>query len=182
MKFKALSIPDVILIEPRVFEDSRGFFYESYREDLFSQNGISQKFVQDNHSRSTKGVLRGLHYQIAPRAQAKLVRVVKGEVFDVAVDIRKDSKTFGKYVGEILSEKNKKIMYVPPGFAHGYLTLQDDTEFLYKCSDFYSPQHERGIIWNDTDIGIEWPELDIDFIYSEKDKKYPTLKEFSREK
>lgn len=182
MKFKTLSIPDVILIEPRVFEDSRGFFYESYREDAFVQNGITTKFVQDNHSRSTKGVLRGLHFQIPPKVQAKLVRVVRGEVFDVAMDIRKDSKTFGKYVGEILSEKNKKMMYIPPGFAHGYLTLQDDTEFLYKCSDFYSPQHERGIIWNDPDVGIAWPKLGVDFIFSEKDIKYPTLKEFSLEK
>jgi dTDP-4-dehydrorhamnose 3,5-epimerase len=180
MKFKALSIPDVILIEPRVFEDSRGFFYESYREDLFSQNGITQKFVQDNHSRSTKGVLRGLHYQIAPRAQAKLVRVVRGEVFDVAVDIRKDSKTFGKYVGEILNENNKRMMYIPPGFAHGYLTLQDHTEFLYKCSEFYSPQHEQGILWDDPDVAIIWPKLDVDFILSEKDKKYPSLKDFMR--
>jgi dTDP-4-dehydrorhamnose 3,5-epimerase len=180
MKFKALSIPDVILIEPRVFEDSRGFFYESYREDLFSQSGIAQKFVQDNHSCSTKGVLRGLHFQIPPKAQAKLVRVVKGEVFDVAVDIRKDSKTFGKYVGEILSENNTRMMYIPPGFAHGYLTLQDHTEFLYKCSDFYSPQHERGILWNDPDIAIIWPKLDVDFMLSEKDKKYPSLKDFMR--
>jgi dTDP-4-dehydrorhamnose 3,5-epimerase len=180
MKFKALSIPDVILIEPRVFEDPRGFFYESYREDLFFQNGITQKFVQDNHSRSTKGVLRGLHYQISPRAQAKLVRVVKGEVFDVAVDIRKDSKTFGKYVGELLNENNKRMMYIPLGFAHGYLTLRDHTEFLYKCSDFYSPQPERGILWDDRDIAISWPKIDIDFILSEKDKKYPSLKDFMR--
>jgi dTDP-4-dehydrorhamnose 3,5-epimerase len=177
MKFIPLNIPDVILIEPDVFEDARGFFYESYREDIFAQNGITTKFVQDNHSRSTKGVLRGLHYQVGQKAQTKLVRVVRGEVFDVAVDIRKGSKTFGKYVGQVLSEKNKRMMYIPPGFAHGYLTLEDNTEFLYKCSDFYSPSHERGLIWNDSDINIQWPKLKADYILSEKDGKYPFLKD-----
>lgn len=177
MKFVPLAIPDVILIEPKVIGDSRGFFMEFYREDLFAQNGISLIFIQDNHSRSAKGVLRGLHYQIEPMAQAKLVRVVQGEVYDVAVDIRKGSKTFGKYVGEILSAENKKMLYVPPGFAHGYCSLRDGTEFMYKCSALYSPSHERGLIWNDPSVSIQWPRLDVSYILSEKDKKYPYLKE-----
>lgn len=177
MYFTRLSIPDVILIEPRVFEDTRGSFYESFREDLFTKNGILHKFVQDNQSRSQKGVLRGLHYQVEPKAQAKIVRVSQGKIFDVAVDIRKESKTFGKYVAEILSAENKKMMYIPPGFAHGYLVLENDTDFLYKCSCFYSPQHERGLLWNDPALNIIWPKLDIHFILSEKDKKNPSLKE-----
>ncbi|MBI1882781.1 MAG: dTDP-4-dehydrorhamnose 3,5-epimerase [Chlamydiae bacterium] len=180
MKFTRLNIPDVILIEPKVFEDSRGFFYESYREDVFAQNGIPEKFVQDNHSKSQKGTLRGLHYQIEPRAQGKLVRVVKGEVFDVAVDIRRGSKTFGQYVGQILSEENKQMMYVPPGFSHGFLVLKDGTEFVYKCSNFYSASHERGILWNDPSIGIAWPKLDCDYIFSQKDQRCPTLKDVLR--
>lgn len=178
MQFKKLSIPDVLLIEPNVFEDARGFFYESFRGDLFMQNGIPYKFVQDNQSRSQKGVLRGLHFQMEPRTQAKIVRVSRGKVFDVAVDIRKTSKTFGKYVTHILSDENKKMMYIPPGFAHGYLVLEDDTDFVYKCSDFYSPQHERSIQWNDPMIGIDWPPTDGEYLLSEKDKNAPLLKEF----
>ena len=176
MKFTRLAISDVILIEPKVLGDERGFFLEFYREDLFEKNGISVKFVQDNHSRSVKGVLRGLHFQTEPMAQAKLVRVVQGEVYDVAVDIRKGSKTFGKYVGEILSAENKKMLYIPAGFAHGYCALKDGTEFMYKCSALYSPSHERGLIWNDPDLEISWPKLDVEYILSEKDKKYPILK------
>lgn len=177
MEFKRLEIPDVILIEPEVFEDPRGFFFESYREEIFAQNGITTKFVQDNHSRSQKGVLRGLHFQIEPKAQAKLIRVIKGEVFDVAVDIRKGSETFGKHVSVRLNEKNKKMLYVPPGFAHGYCVLEDGTELLYKVSDSYSSKHERGIIWNDPSLAIKWPKLNGDYILSEKDKKYPLFQE-----
>ncbi len=175
MKFIPAKIPDVIVIEPRVFEDGRGFFFESYRKDIFRKNGIHEDFIQDNHSLSRKGVLRGLHYQAEPKAQAKLVRVMRGEAFDVAVDIRKGSKTFGRYVGEVLSAKNKKTLYIPKGFAHGFLALEDDTEFVYQISDFYSPKDERGILWNDPLIGVEWPALKKGYILSEKDKKYPTL-------
>ena len=177
MKFTRLEIPDVILIEPQVYEDERGFFYESYREDIFKNNGVNVHFVQDNHSKSNKGVLRGLHFQIAPKAQAKLVRVTRGEVFDVAVDIRPKSQTFGQYVGVTLSEENKKMLYVPEGFAHGFLVMRDNTEFIYKCSDCYSIEHERGIIWNDSQINITWPKLDIPYVLSEKDKKLPSLKD-----
>lgn len=174
-----MNIADVILIEPHVHQDTRGFFYESYREDIFENHGLHVRFVQDNHSKSDRGVLRGLHYQIPPKPQAKLVRVVKGEVFDVAVDIRKDSPTFGKYVGTFLSEENKRMLYIPEGFAHGFLVLKDATEFLYKCSGFYSPENERGIVWNDPSIGIQWPRLDVDYIFSGKDKKNSLLKDIA---
>lgn len=177
MKFTPLEIPDIILIEPKLFQDPRGYFYESYHEKLFFDNGIKVKFVQDNHSLSQKGVLRGLHFQAEPMAQDKLMRVIKGSVFDVAVDIRKNSKTFGKYVTHVLSAQNKKILFVPKGFAHGFVVLENDTEFLYKVSNFYSPQHDRGIIWNDPAVNVPWPKLDCDFIFSEKDKKYPCLHE-----
>ncbi len=180
IKFTRLEIPDVILIEPQVHEDARGFFYESYREDIFRSNGVDVRFVQDNHSKSNKGVLRGLHYQIPPKAQAKLVRVTRGEVFDVAVDVRQKSKTFGQYVGAVLSEENKKMLYVPEGFAHGFLVMRDNTEFLYKCSDFYSFEHERGILWNDTQINIAWPKLDIECSLSEKDRKLPSLEDIDQ--
>ncbi len=176
MKFIQTKIPDVIIIEPEVRGDARGFFFESYHKEIFSRQGIKLEFVQDNHSASAKGVLRGLHYQVEPRAQAKLVRVMRGEAFDVAVDVRKGSKTFGQYVGDTLSAENKKMLYIPPGFAHGFLALKDDTEFLYKVSDFYSPDHERGILWNDPAIGIEWPKLDVAYNLSERDKKFPLLK------
>ena len=158
MKATRTTIPDVWLIEPRVFGDERGFFFESFNERVFNAaTGNTLPFVQDNHSKSAKGVLRGLHYQLAPRAQGKLVRVVQGEVFDVAVDIRKDSSTFGKWVGEILSAENKKQLWIPPGFAHGFLTLSDTAEFLYKTTDYWSPEHERAILWNDTTLNIDWP-------------------------
>ena len=177
MKFIPTKIPDVILIEPKVFSDERGFFFESYLKDAFRQHGIISDFVQDNHSRSTKGVLRGLHYQVAPKEQAKLVRVTRGEAFDVVVDIRQDSKTFGQWVGHLLNEEKKNMLFVPAGFAHGFLALKDGTELLYKVSDVYSPAHERGIRWDDPAIGIAWPRINAPFFLSEKDKKYPFLKE-----
>lgn len=152
-----LSIPDVILFEPKVFGDDRGFFYESFNNRIFEEiTGLKRNFVQDNHSRSVKNVLRGLHYQIQ-HPQGKLVRVTVGEVFDVAVDIRKSSPTFGKWVGEILSSENKRMMWVPEGFAHGFVVLSEVAEFLYKTTDYWYPEHERSIVWNDSEIGIEWP-------------------------
>lgn len=157
MKATRLAIPDVVLIEPKVFGDDRGFFYESFNQKAFEEAiGYSVKFVQDNHSRSAKGVLRGLHYQIQ-NPQGKLVRVVEGEVFDVAVDIRRNSPTFGKWVGELLSAQNKKQLWVPEGFAHGFFVLSESAEFLYKTTDYYAPAHERCIAWSDSDLGIEWP-------------------------
>lgn len=159
MKAVRLAIPDVILLEPKVFGDERGFFFESYNRHAFlDATGLDVGFVQDNHSRSTRGVLRGLHYQLPPKAQGKLVRVVVGEVFDVAVDIRKGSPTFGKWVGEMLSAENKRQMWIPPGFAHGFLTLSDAAEFLYKTTDYYSPEHERCVRWDDPLLAIEWPQ------------------------
>lgn len=177
MRFISTKIKGVWLIEPMVFGDSRGFFLESFQETLFKKQGIRERFVQDNHSRSSKGVLRGLHYQVAPKAQAKLVRVIKGAAFDVAVDLRKGSKTFGRYVAQVLSAENKKILFIPRGFAHGFLALEEGTEFLYKCSDLYSPAHERGLRWNDPDIGIRWPKVGISYKLSDKDKHYPTFRE-----
>lgn len=157
MKATPTAISDIIVIEPDVFGDERGFFFESYNENMFSElTGLKSVFVQDNHSRSEKNVLRGLHYQIQ-QPQGKLVRVTLGEVFDVAVDLRKESSTFGKWVGEHLSAKNKKQLWVPEGFAHGFLVLSDYAEFLYKTTDFYAPKHERSIVWDDKDIDINWP-------------------------
>ena len=175
VKFTPTKIPDVILIEPEVFEDMRGSFFESYNEEIFSANGITLLFVQDNQSRSKRGVLRGLHFQVAPKQQAKLVRVTNGEAFDVAVDIRHGSKTFGQHVSTLLSAENKKMLYIPIGFAHGFLALQDDTEVHYKVSSAYSPLHERGLAWDDAMIGIQWPKLDIDYILSDKDRRYSRL-------
>lgn len=153
-----LAIPEVILFTPKVFGDERGFFYESFNARAFSKvTNLAPNFVQDNHSRSVKGVLRGLHYQLSPNAQGKLVRVVQGTVFDVAVDIRRSSPTFGKWVGEILSAENKNQLWIPPGFAHGFLTLSDTAEFLYKTTDFYSTQSERCIAWDDPEVAIDWP-------------------------
>ena len=162
MKVTPLSIPDVLLIEPQVFGDDRGFFFESFNQNKFEE-AIKQKinFVQDNHSKSVKGVLRGLHYQLPPKAQGKLVRVIQGEVFDVAVDLRQSSPTFGQWVGEIISADNKKQLWIPEGFAHGFLTLSDTAEFLYKTTDFYSPEHEQSILWDDETIRIEWPLEDV---------------------
>ncbi|WP_223462047.1 MULTISPECIES: dTDP-4-dehydrorhamnose 3,5-epimerase [unclassified Pseudomonas] len=157
MKAIPLAIPDVVLFEPKVFGDERGFFFESFNEAQFSEAiGKEVKFVQDNHSRSVKNVLRGLHYQVQ-QAQGKLLRVVTGEVFDVAVDVRKSSPTFGHWVGEILSAENKRQLWIPEGFAHGFVVLSDAAEVLYKATDYYAPVHERCIAWNDPTVGIEWP-------------------------
>ncbi|HFQ9210010.1 TPA: dTDP-4-dehydrorhamnose 3,5-epimerase [Escherichia coli] len=151
-------IPDVLIFEPKVFSDERGFFFESFNQKIFEEAvGRKVEFVQDNHSKSRKGVLRGLHYQLEPYAQGKLVRCVVGEVFDVAVDIRKLSPTFGKWVGVNLSAENKRQLWIPEGFAHGFLTLKDNTEILYKTTSYYSPEYERSIIWNDEDLVIKWP-------------------------
>ncbi|MCK4800295.1 dTDP-4-dehydrorhamnose 3,5-epimerase [Candidatus Parcubacteria bacterium] len=173
--FKKLSIPEVVLIEPRVFADKRGFFLENYKYSEFADFGIKDNFVQDNHSKSIKGVLRGLHYQKLPKAQAKLVRCISGEFFDVAIDIRKGSPTFGKWVGEILSAKNKKMLYVPIGFAHGFCVLSDYAEISYKSSDEYSPEHEGAICWNDQTINISWSIKDP--VVSEKDAQNKSLNE-----
>lgn len=152
------SIPDVKIFEPKVFGDERGFFFESFNQKIFNEAvGRNVEFLQDNHSKSNRGVLRGLHYQLPPMAQGKLVRVVQGEVFDVAVDIRKSSPTFGQWVGVLLSAENKRQLWVPEGFAHGFLTLSDTAEFLYKTTNYYAPQHEAAICWNDPSLAIQWP-------------------------
>ncbi|MEI9704331.1 dTDP-4-dehydrorhamnose 3,5-epimerase [Escherichia coli] len=164
-------IPDVLIFEPKVFSDERGFFFESFNQKVFEEAvGRKVKFVQDNHSKSSKGVLRGLHYQLEPYAQAKLVRCMVGEVFDVAVDIRKSSPTFGKWVGVNLSAENKHQLWIPEGFAHGFLVLSNTAEVLYKTNNYYNKENERNIIWNDNTIGIDWPELNINVILSTKDK------------
>lgn len=158
MSVTPLAIPDVLLIEPKVFGDDRGFFFESFNQQRFNEaTGLDLQFVQDNHSRSARGVLRGLHYQLPPKAQGKLVRVVAGEVFDVAVDIRPDSPTFGQWVGEILSADNKRQLWIPPGLAHGFLVFSESAEFLYKTTDYYAPELERCIRWNDPTLAIAWP-------------------------
>jgi len=156
MKRIETDLPGVLILEPMVFGDTRGFFQETWNEKVFQDIGINADFVQDNHSRSSKGILRGLHYQIQS-PQGKLVRVSRGRVFDVAVDIRKSSPHFGRWTGAELSEDNRRMMWVPPGFAHGFMALEDDTDFLYKCTQFYEPQWDRSIAWNDPDIGIDWP-------------------------
>ena len=177
MKFTPLAIPEVVLIEPRVFGDSRGFFLESFKQELFNQaTGTKHDFIQDNHSRSSKGVLRGLHYQLNPHAQGKLVRVITGAVFDVAVDIRRSSPTFGRWVGAELTAENHHQLWIPPGFAHGFVVLSDTADFVYKTTAYYAPETDRGILWNDPDIGIEWPQLDIPFSLSDKDQKQPAFK------
>ena len=175
MKATPLKIPDVILIEPKIFGDERGYFFESFNQTAFNQAiGYDVQFVQDNHSKSQKGVLRGLHYQLPPKAQGKLVRVIQGEVFDVAVDIRKDSPTFGQWVGEILSAENKRQLWIPEGFAHGFVTLSDTAEFLYKTTNYYAPEYERCIDWNDPEIGISWP-VEQAPVLSDKDQKGSSL-------
>lgn len=156
MKIIKTSIQDVLIVEPSVFGDARGFFMESWNRRTFASAGIDIDFVQDNHSRSQKGVLRGLHYQIN-QPQGKLVRVVNGKVFDVAVDLRKSSPTFGKWAGVTLSAENQRMFWIPPGFAHGFLTLSESADFLYKATDYYAPEHERSILWSDPDLAIEWP-------------------------
>lgn len=170
MKVTPTAIADVLIIEPKVFGDARGFFYESFNQKAFNEaTGLSLNFVQDNHSRSIKGVLRGLHYQIQ-QPQGKLVRVVRGSVFDVAVDIRKGSPTFGQWVGVELSEENHRQLWVPPGFAHGFLVLSETAEFLYKTTDYYTPLFERSIAWNDPTLAIQWPDIGIPPSLSAKDQ------------
>ena len=172
--FKKLDMPEIILVESQPFPDDRGYFMESFKESVFIKNGINTKFVQDNFSHSTKGVLRGLHYQKSPKAQAKLVTALRGEIFDVAVDIRKNSPTYGKWLGETLSEKNHKLLYIPEGFAHGFCALSEEADVLYKVNNEYSPKHEKGILWNDPEMDIAWP---IDKpILLEKDLLLPVLK------
>jgi dTDP-4-dehydrorhamnose 3,5-epimerase len=156
VEFEPTAIPDVVLIRPKVFGDPRGYFFESWEERKFAAAGLDLKFVQDNHSRSARHILRGLHYQIQ-QAQGKLVRVVTGAVFDVAVDIRRSSPTFGRWVGVTLTEENHHMLWVPPGFAHGFVVLSESADFLYRCTDFWAPPHERAIAWNDPDLGIKWP-------------------------
>ena len=169
MRFIKTAIPDVILIEPRVFEDERGYFMETFRQDLFEKEVGKINFIQENESKSKKGVLRGLHYQLPPFAQSKLVRVIKGKVLDVAVDIRKSSKTFGRYVAVELSEQNKRQLFIPRGFAHGFLVLEDDTVFSYKVDNYYAPEYERSIKFDDPLIGIKWKFNKNELILSIKD-------------
>lgn len=177
-KFIKTKIQGVIVVEPTVFGDHRGYFMETYREEEFRKNGINVSFVQDNESKSKKGVLRGLHFQ-TKCSQGKLVRVLEGEVYDVAVDLRKDSPTFGQYEGVVLSGENKKQFFVPEGFAHGFLVLSETATFVYKCTNYYVPEYDAGIMYNDEDIAIEWPTDGIEkILLSEKDTKHPTLKEF----
>lgn len=176
MKFVPCSIPEVLLVEHDVFADARGYFIESYSQKVFQQLGLNLTFVQDNISSSARGTLRGLHYQLHPHSQGKLVRVTLGAVFDVAVDIRAGSPWYGQWVGVELSEENKKALYIPPGFAHGFYVLSERAQFMYKCTDYYTPAVDRGIIWNDPEIGIEWP-LSGELILSEKDKVRPRLSE-----
>lgn len=173
-QFKRLEIPEVVLIEPRPFEDHRGFFMETYKRSEFEANGIPESFVQDTHSYSVKGVLRGLHYQKHPRAQAKLVVVLKGKVFDVAVDIRKGSPTYGKWIGIELSSENRRVLFVPVGFAHGFCVLSKEAHMIYKLTDEFAPDQCGGIVWNDPEIGIRWPIQDS--ILSEKDARLPPLR------
>ena len=175
MQFKpSPHLPEVIVLEPEVFEDERGFFTEMHHEEKFRRAGIKERFVQDNRARSSSGILRGLHYQIR-KPQGKLVWVLLGEIFDVAADIRRNSPTFGKWFGCVLSDKNKKGLYIPPDFAHGYAVLSKETEVFYKCSDFYAPECERALRWNDPDLAIEWPITDP--ILSNKDANAPFFKD-----
>lgn len=172
LKIIDTAIEDVKIIEPKVFEDSRGFFYESFNQEKFNEAlDINTSFVQDNHSKSSYAVLRGLHYQEGPFVQGKLVRVISGEVFDVAVDLRIDSKTYGQWVGEYLSAKNKRQLWIPEGFAHGFVVTSSEAEFCYKTTNYYHPDFERSIVYNDPRLNINWPQLDINFILNDKDLK-----------
>ncbi|MEO1132115.1 MAG: dTDP-4-dehydrorhamnose 3,5-epimerase [Cyanobacteria bacterium J06639_1] len=173
------ALPDVFVVEPKVFGDARGYFFESYHEQKLRDLGIETRFVQDNRSRSRRGVLRGLHFQLQ-HPQAKLCSVLQGEVFDVAVDIRIGSPTFGQWVGVVLSEENKHQIFIPEGFAHGFVVLSETAEFSYKCGDFYRPDDEGGVLWSDPDVGISWPEMD--YTLSEKDKKYSPLKDIAADR
>lgn len=176
-KFVDTGIKDLYIIEPNVFGDNRGYFMETYNKQDFLQAGLTMEFVQDNESKSSKGVLRGLHFQ-TQHTQGKLVRVTRGEVFDVAVDLRKGSPTYGQWKGVLLTEENKKQFYVPEGFAHGFLVVSDEAVFNYKCTDFYAPEFEGGVMWNDPDIGVKWPLEGInDIILSDKDEKHKSFKE-----
>lgn len=177
--FTKCPIEGLVEIQPKVFADSRGYFLESYSQRDFKEAGIKEKFVQDNQSRSVKGVLRGLHFQIT-HPQGKLVRAIEGEVFDVAVDIRNGSPTYGKWHSVILSAEKQNQFFVPAGFAHGFLVLSETAVFAYKCTDFYYPQDEGGLIWNDPDIGIKWPDLGMEYLLSDKDKKLPFIKELKK--
>ena len=177
MEFEPTLLSDVVLIKPRVFGDSRGYFLEIWHEREFAAAGIAAHFVQDNHSHSSRGTLRGLHFQIQ-QPQGKLVRVVRGEAFDVAVDIRRSSPNFGQWIGVRLSDVNHHMLWVPPGFAHGYLALSDEIDFLYKCTDFYAPQHERAIRWDDPQLAVQWPLLpNVAPVVSAKDAAAPLLRE-----
>jgi dTDP-4-dehydrorhamnose 3,5-epimerase len=178
VKIVETSLPGVLVFEPKIYSDPRGFFLETYHEESLAKAGIQERFVQDNHSRSAKGVLRGLHYQLV-QPQGKLVRVTRGEVFDVAVDIRQGSPSFGQWYGTTLDEESMRMMYVPPGFAHGFVVLSDIADFLYKCTDYYHPQSGHGIAWNDPEIGIKWPINDVTL--SEADGNNPTLSQQSSE-
>ena len=176
-KFNETKLEGVYIIEPKVFGDSRGYFMEVYNKSDFDEAGLTMNFVQDNESKSSKGVLRGLHFQ-TKHTQGKLVRVTEGEVFDVAVDLRKGSKTFGKWEGVLLSAENKKQFYIPEGFAHGFLVISEEATFNYKCTDFYAPEYDCGVLWNDDEIGVEWPLDGIDnILLSEKDKNQKRLNE-----
>lgn len=174
MRLVETALPEVVVLEPRVHEDERGFFMESYNERTLAALGIRHRFVQDNHSRSRRGVLRGLHFQLH-RPQAKLVRATRGRVFDVAVDIRVGSPRFGRWAGAELSEDNRRMLFAPEGFAHGFLVVSEIAEFQYKCSDFYDPEDEAGVAWNDPAVGIEWPLDDLEPILSERDRRWATL-------
>lgn len=173
-KFIETKILDLYIIEPMVFKDNRGYFFESYNKNDFFKAGLDMNFVQENESFSTKGVLRGLHYQ-RKRSQGKLVRCIKGEIFDVAVDLRFDSPTYKEWVGEYLSDQNKRQLYIPEGFAHGFLVTSEYAVISYKCTDFYAPDYEEGILWNDLDIGISWPKINTEYILSEKDRNLKEL-------
>ena len=177
MKVIKTDVPDILILEPKVHQDERGYFFESFKQSILDEQGVHIGFVQDNQVCSSKGVLRGLHYQIAPKAQAKLVRVLRGSIFDVAVDIRRGSPTFGKHVGIKLSAENKKMIFVAEGFAHGYVALEEDTEVLYKVSADYSPRHERGILWSDSSLNIGWPKIEGGYKVSLRDGKLPVFKE-----
>jgi len=177
MQIIKTKIEGLVEIQPRVFEDDRGHFFESYNAPVFAEAGIPDVFIQDNQSLSQSGVLRGLHFQAPPFDQGKLVRVIKGSVWDVAVDIRKNSPTYGHYHGVHLSEKNKKMFWVPPGFAHGFVTLEDQTIFAYKCTQVYNKESEGSVLWNDTDLNIQWPLEGMSILTSEKDKQAPLFKE-----
>ena len=179
MRVIETALPEVLILAPKAFGDQRGFFLESYHEKRYQQAGVAARFVQDNHSRSRRGVLRGLHYQLQ-RPQGKLVWVVRGQVFDVAVDIRRGSPTFGRWFSCLLDDQEHRQLYIPPGFAHGFCVLSAEADFMYKCTDYYHPESEQGIAWNDPDLGINWPVLDV--ILSDKDSRYPRLAEQLPEK